>query len=90
MGGLVKGIAIVHLVHTDGNEYDPINYRIYSKQDDGKTKNDHFQERLINAMTDKPLKEKTILFDNGCAAWQNLKLVQSLNLMFYTTLKNNR
>ena len=83
VGGLVKGIAIVNLVHTDGNEYYPINYRIYSKQDDGKTKNDHFQEMLINAIADKPLKAKTILFDNGYAAWQNLKLVQSLRLIFY-------
>ena len=56
VGGLVKGIAIVNLVHTDGNEYYPINYRIYSKQDDGKTKNDHFQEMLINAIADKQLK----------------------------------
>jgi hypothetical protein len=31
-----------------------------------------------------------VLFDSWYAAWQNLKLVNSLKLTFYTTLKNNR
>ncbi len=37
VGGLVKGIGIVNLVHTNGNEHYPIDYRIYAKEADGKT-----------------------------------------------------
>ena len=43
-GGLVKGIGVVNLVHSDGTAYYPIDFRIYAKPMDGKTKNDHFRE----------------------------------------------
>ena len=40
--GTVKGIGLVNFVHSSGNEGDfwPIDYRVYSPEDDGKTKND--------------------------------------------------
>lgn len=90
VGGLVRGIGVVNLVHTDGKEHYPIDYRIYAKEGDGKTKNDHFKEMLINAVADKQIKAKKVLFDSWYAAWDNLKLVTRLGLTFYTTLKNNR
>ena len=92
VGGLVKGIGVVNLVHTNGQdrEYYPIDYRIYSKEADGKTKNDHFIEMLTNAISDKQIQAKTVLFDSWYASWQNLKRVQRLGLTFYTTLKSNR
>ncbi|MDD5274479.1 MAG: hypothetical protein PHR16_00155 [Methylovulum sp.] len=51
---------------------------------------------LINAVADKGILAKTVLFDSWYAAWQHLKRVNSLKLTFYlcplglTTLKNNR
>jgi hypothetical protein len=90
VGGLVCGIGIVNLVHSDGKEHYPIDYRIYDNTVDGKSKNDHFQQMLIQALADKNIKAKTVLFDNWYASWQNLKLVHNLKLIFYTTLKNNR
>jgi hypothetical protein len=87
VGGLVRGIGVVNLVHTDGKEHYPIDCRIYASEADGKTKNDPFKEMRINAIANKPIKAKTVLFDSGYAAWQNLKLVDSLGLIFYTTLK---
>ena len=91
-GGLVKGIGVVNLVHTtdqDG-EYYPIDFRIYAKDTDGKTKNDHFQEMLLRAISDKQIQAKTVLFDSWYGSWKNLKLVHRLGLVFYTTLKANR
>jgi hypothetical protein len=90
VGGLVRGIGVVNLVHSDGNDYYPIDYRIYENSVDGKTKNDHFREMLINAVSAKQLRAKRVLFDNWYGSWQNLKLVNSLQLFFYTTLKSNR
>ena len=90
VSGLVRGIGVVNLVHTDGQEHYPIDYRIYASEADGKTKNDHFKEMLINAIANKQIKAKTVLFDSWYAAWDNLKLVNTLQLTFYTTLKNNR
>jgi hypothetical protein len=37
-GGLVRGIGVVNLVHSDGQEHYPIDYRIYDNNADGKTK----------------------------------------------------
>lgn len=90
--GLVRGIGIVNLVHSSGREGDfyPIDYRIYAPEADGKTKNDHFHEMIVRAVSDKRLQAKTILFDTWYASANNLKLVHRLNLVFFTTLKENR
>ncbi len=91
VGGLVRGISVVNLVHTNGQgDFCPVDFRIYAKTYDGKTKNDHFQEMLCRAMSDKQLKAKTVLFDSWYASWKNLKLVNCLGLTFYTPLKTNR
>jgi hypothetical protein len=90
VGGLVRGIGVVNLVHSDGKDYYPIDYRIYDNSVDGKTKNDHFSEMLINAVSAKQILAKRVLFDSWYSSWQNLKLVNSLQLFFYTTLKSNR
>lgn len=89
-GGLVRGIGVVNLVHSDGQEHYPVDYRIYHNAADGKTKNDHFKDMLVNAIADKGLKAKTVLFDSWYASWENLKLVHALKRTFYTTLKSNR
>lgn len=90
-GGLVRGIGVVNLVHTDGKgQFYPIDFRIYAKKHDGKTKNVHFQEMMQRAISEKQIKAKTVLFDSWYASWRNLKLVQRLGLLFYTTLKSNR
>jgi SRSO17 transposase len=72
VGGLVRGIGVVNLVLTDGKEHYPIDYQIYASGADGKTKNDHFKEMLINAIANKQIKAKTLLFDSWYAAWDNL------------------
>jgi hypothetical protein len=90
--GLVRGIGIVNLVHSAGAEKDfyPMDYRIYAPDQDGKTKNDHFAEMVINAVLAKKIKAKRILFDSWYASAENLKLVHRLSLVFFTTLKSNR
>jgi hypothetical protein len=90
--GLVRGIGIVNLVHSAGAKKDfyPIDYRIYAPDQDGKTKNEHFVEMIRNAVADKRIHAKRILFDTWYAAADNLKLVHRLGLIFFTTLKSNR
>lgn len=91
-GGLVRGIGVVNLVHTDGvgGNYYPIDYRIYAPQQDGKTKNDHFADMLTNAVSNKRVQAKGVLFDSWYGSVDNLKLVMRLGLVFVTTLKSNR
>src|SRR5581483_3754754 len=89
---VVKGIGVVSLVHSAGKEADfyPIDYRVYAPDVDGKTKNDHFQEMFINAVDQKQLKARTILFDAWYASAENLKLIHRRKRSFFTTLKSNR
>ncbi|MGB7339441.1 MAG: transposase [Phototrophicaceae bacterium] len=89
-GGLVQGIGVVNLVHSDGESYYPIDFRIYAKQMDGKTKNDHFREMLLSAKQDKGIQANTVLFDSWYGSWDNLKRVHRLEMVFFTTLKSNR
>ena len=90
--GLVRGIGIVNLVHSAGAQQDfyPIDFRIYAPDQDGKTKNEHFVEMVRNAILDKRIQAKRILFDSWYASAENLKLVHRLGLTFFTTLKSNR
>ena len=91
-GGLVRGIGVVNLVHTNGlaHEFWPIDFRIYAPEQDGKTKLQHAQEMLIRAVSDKGIQAQTVLFDAWYAAADLLKLIQRLGLRFFTTLKSNR
>ena len=57
---------------------------------DGKTKNGHFQERFVNAIEQKKIKARTILFDGWYASAENLKLIHRRRWTFFTTLKSNR
>ncbi len=95
VGGLVRGIGVVNLVHSAGpqdpaGDFFPIDYRIYAPDVDGKTKNAHFREMLLHAVADKRVQARTVLFDAWYAAVANLKLVHRVGLTFSTTLKANR
>ena len=89
---VIKGIGVVSLVHSAGKEEDfyPIDYRVYAPDVDGKTKNDHFQEMFVNAVEQKQIKARTLLFDGWYASAENLKLIHRRKRIFFTTLKNNR
>jgi hypothetical protein len=92
VGGLVKGIGIVNLLHSSGekNDFYPVDYRIYSPDEDGKTKHKHFQEMLLHAKEEKGIKAKTILFDTWYASTENLKFIIRLEMYFVTTIASNR
>ena len=90
--GLVKGIGLVNLVHTNGclGDFYPINYRIYHPEADGLTKNEHFQEMFTQANESQQIKARNIAFDSWYASVENLKLVHRSGWTFYTNLKSNR
>ncbi len=90
--GLVRGINIVNLIHTNGSAdgYLPIDFRIFDNKCDGKTKHDYFREMLVIAVADKLIKAKTLLFDSWYASAANLKMIHRMGLYFVTTLKSNR
>jgi len=90
--GLVKGIGLVNLVHTNGcsGDFYPINYRVYNPDEDGKTKNEHFREMFVQANASQQIKARNIAFDSWYASAENLKLIHRSGWTFFTTLKSNR
>ena len=90
--GMVRGIGLVNLVHSNGEAGDflPLDYRIYAPDEDQKTKNDHFLDLFDGIVAAGKLLARTILFDSWYAGSTNLKHIHRAGWTFFTTLKSNR
>jgi hypothetical protein len=86
---VVSGINLITLLWTDGVRCIPIDYRVFDKDRDGKTKNDHFAEMLLSAF-ERGFNPDLVCFDSWYASAENLKLIRSLGWHFLTRLKENR
>jgi hypothetical protein len=62
---VVRGIGVVSLVHSADKEDDcyPMDSRVYAPEVEGKTKNEHFHELFLNAVDQKQLQARTIVFE---------------------------
>lgn len=88
--GLVNGICLVNLLWTDGDAYVPVDYRIYQKENDDKTKNDHLKDMLKRAKK-RSFKPRYVLMDAWYSSVDNLKLIaNTLAWQFMCNLKSNR
>jgi len=67
----------------------PVDYRVFDKNRDGKTRNDHFAEMLLAAYQ-RGFNPALVCFDSWYASIDNLKLVRSVGWHFLTRLKSNR
>ena len=86
---VVSGINLITLLWTDGVRCVPIDYRIFDKDTDGKTKNDHFAEMLLEAF-ERGFNPQFVCFDSWYGSVENLKLCRALGWHFLTRLKANR
>lgn len=87
---IVLGISLVNLLWTLGEEYIPVDYRIYQKENDDQTKNDHFQQMLKKAKK-RGFKPYYCLMDSWYSSVENLKLItKELKWHFICNLKSNR
>lgn len=87
--GLINGICIVNLLWTNGDEYIPVDYRIYQKENDDLTKNDHFLNMLDNAEK-RGFSPIYVLMDSWYSGLPNLKHIRKKNWHFICNLKSNR
>ena len=67
----------------------PVDYRIYQKEVDGKSKNDLFIELLKKAKI-RGFSPKYVLMDSWYSRIDNLKFIRSQNWKFISNLKSNR
>lgn len=90
--GLVNGICLVNLLWTGdaGEEYIPVDYRVYKPAHDDKTKNGHFQDMLKRAKN-RGFSPQYVLCDAWYASIGNMKLItRELGWSFIVNLKSNR
>ncbi len=86
---VVPGINLVTLLWTDGDRHIPCDYRIYDKDNDGLTKNDHFRAMLTEAKK-RGFAPECICFDSWYASLENLKAVRDHSWRWLTRLASNR
>lgn len=86
---VVSGINLITLLWTEGDRAVPVDYRVFDKDRDRKSKNDHFSEMLLEADT-RGFHPAMVCFDSWYASWENLKLCRGLGWHFLTRLKSNR
>jgi len=86
---VVRGINLTSLLWSDGDKHIPCDYRLYHKQVDGATKNDHFRAMLTTAK-DRGFQPQCVAFDSWFSGLENLKLINSYGWTCRSRLKCNR
>jgi hypothetical protein len=86
---VVSGINLVSLLWTDGQAHLPCDFRFYNPDEDGLTKNEHFQV-MLKAAQERGFAPELVAFDSWYSGLENLKLVRSFGWHWLTQLKKNR
>lgn len=91
MHRIIPGIGLVNLVWHGlvGGDSVPVDYRMYEKTADGKTKNDHFRD-MLKLAKQRGLKPEAVVMDAWYSSLDNLKAIRDLGWVFVTCLKKNR
>lgn len=86
---VVFGIGLVTLLWSNHDEHMPVDFRLYAKEDDGKTKNQLFREMLIKSHQ-RGFNPKAILMDSWYSVSDTLHLINDYGWDFICGLQSNR
>ena len=88
---VIAGIGLVNMVWCarDSEDYLPVDFRVYDKTSDGKTKNQHFMEMLRVAKS-RGFSPDAVVMDSWYSSLDNLKCIRSLEWNFVCGLRSNR
>ena len=86
---VVQGIGLITLVWTDGVNTFPVDYRIYDKDGDELSKNDHLRQMLHTASV-RGFQPYFVMFDSWYSGNDNLKFIDKLGWNWFSRLKKNR
>ena len=91
-GSIINGIGIVTCVYVNPklDRYWLIDYRIYDKQGDGKSKLDHVRDMLSVLVNARNVAFSTVLMDSWYVSKALLLYIESLEKLYYCPLKSNR
>ena len=88
---VIAGIGLVNFLWygLDSEHAIPIDYRVYDKDSDGKTKNNHFCDMLSEAKK-RGLIATAVVFDAWYSSLKNLKAIRDHGWVWVTNLRKNR
>jgi len=87
---VIQGIGLVNLVVVGKeNACIPIDYRIFAKKIDGRTKHMHVQEMITLALH-RGMKPSVVTFDSWYGSIKTLKFLEKNKLLWVTVLRSNR
>ena len=86
---VVQGINLITLLWTAERKRLPCDYRIYNKDKDGLTKNDHFNA-MVKQAHQRGFQPEIVAFDSWYSSLANLKQIRELEWHWLTRLKSNR
>ena len=89
---VIKGIGVVTCVYynPDCHKFWVIDYRIYSPDQDGKSKLDHVLDMFKNSIYSKKLDFKYVLMDSWYSTHNMMLNINDESKIFYCPLKSNR
>lgn len=86
---VVRGMGLTTLLWTATGEHLPIDYRVYARRMDGKTKLDHAEEMLTSAKA-RGLSPTHVLMDAVYTKLSTLKAIRGYGWRWVAILKKNR
>lgn len=85
----VRGINLLTLLWSDGDQHIPVDYRIYDKVRDNLSKNDHFRQ-MLEIASQRGFKPTYVCFDSWYSSLDNLKQIRQCGWEWFTRFKSNR
>lgn len=88
---VIPGIGLLNLLWhgLESKESVPVDYRIYDKDTDGKTKNTHFRD-ILSLAKSRGLNPEAVVMDAWYSSLDNLKAIRSHGWIWVTVLRKNR
>mgnify|MGYP000268220121 CR=1 FL=1 len=86
---VVQGINLITLLWTDGDIAIPVDWRVFNKDLDHLTKNDHLCQMLQTAR-ERGFTPQCVLWDSWYSSLSNLKMLRQWGWSFFVGLKSNR
>jgi hypothetical protein len=86
---VVQGINLISLLWTDGDIAIPVDWRVFDKERDHLTKNDHLCQMLQTARL-RGFEPTAVLWDSWYSSLKNLKMLRTWGWRFFVALKSNR
>ncbi len=88
---VIPGIGLVNLLWhgMESEESVPVDYRVYDKPADGKTKNTHFCE-MVKLAKQRGLTPDAVVMDSWYSSLKNLKTIRSFGWNFVCGFRKNR